>query len=253
MSIYKTIAPHLRLEVDEGLSFIENMWKYFKVRDLVQQAALELSTGAVSLAKTIFTILLLMVFLLLEIRYTNKKADTAFQGETKVKVQKIASNTINEIKQFISIKFIVSLATGILVYFVTFIFGMDFPIVWAFIAFIMNFIPIFGSIISCVATTLFAMLEFYPNSIGKIIAIFILMVVINFTIGNILEPRIEGKHLGLSPFIILVSLSVWGYIWGFAGMIFAVPIMVIIKICCENIDYLNPIAVMLGNDNSIES
>ena len=79
------------------------------------------------------------------------------------------------------------------------------------------------------------------------------MVVINFTIGNILEPRIEGKHLGLSPFIILVSLSVWGYIWGFAGMIFAVPIMVIIKICCENIDYLNPIAVMLGNDNSIES
>lgn len=250
MSIYKAIAPHFKLEVDEGLSFIENMWKYFKVRDFVQAAAISLSTGAVSFGKTLVTILLLMTFLLLEIRSSYSKVDSAFEGETQLKVKNIAANTLNEIKQFISIKFIVSLATAVLVYFVTLIFKMDFPIVWAFLAFIMNFIPIFGSIISCVSTTLFALLQFYPESIGKVIAILVLMVLINFTIGNILEPRIEGKHLGLSPFIILVSLSIWGYIWGFAGMIFAVPIMVIIKICCENIDYLRPIAVMLGNSDS---
>lgn len=250
MSIYKTIAPHFHLEVDEGLSFIENMWKYFKVRDFVQSAALTLSTGAVSFGKTLVTVLLLMTFLLLEIRYSYTKVDMAFEGDTQLKVRNITTNTLNEIKQFLSIKFIVSLATAVLVYLVTLCFRMDFPIVWAFLAFIMNFIPIFGSIISCVSTTLFAMLQFYPESITKVVFIFLLMVIINFTIGNILEPRIEGKHLGLSPFIILVSLSIWGYIWGFAGMIFAVPIMVIIKIVCENVDYLKPIAVILGNTNT---
>ena len=66
-------------------------------------------------------------------------------------------------------------------------------------------------------------------------------------LGNILEPRIEGNHLGLSPFVILVSLSLWGWLWGFVGMILAVPMTVIIKIVCENFSILNPIAVLLGN------
>ena len=66
-------------------------------------------------------------------------------------------------------------------------------------------------------------------------------------LGNIIEPRIEGKNLGISPVAILVSLSIWGYIWGFIGMILAVPMTVIVKIFCENIPYLNLISTVLGN------
>ena len=67
-------------------------------------------------------------------------------------------------------------------------------------------------------------------------------------LGNILEPRIEGKNLGISPVAILISLSVWGYIWGFTGMLLAVPLTVIIKIICENLDYMKGAAIFLGND-----
>jgi len=250
MAIYKAIAPTFNLEVDEAQSFIGNMWKYLKVREYSQKAVLALSSGVLSFGSTLVTVFLLATFLLLEIRAISEKADVAFEGDARTKLKTITKTIVADVMRFISIKFIVSFVTAVLVYAVTKLFGMDFPIVWAFIAFVMNFIPIFGSIISCVATTLFAMLQFYPDSIGKVIAVFILMLVINFTIGNILEPRIEGKHLGLSAFVILISLSIWGYIWGFVGMIFAVPIMVTIKIICENIDYLNPIAVFLGNGKS---
>ena len=66
-------------------------------------------------------------------------------------------------------------------------------------------------------------------------------------LGNFIEPRIEGHNLGISPFVILVMLSLWGWMWGFVGMILAVPLTVIIKIICENIPLLHPVAILLGN------
>ena len=73
------------------------------------------------------------------------------------------------------------------------------------------------------------------------------MTTINMVLGNIIEPRIEGQNLGLSPFVILVSLTFWGWMWGFIGMILAVPVMVILKIICENVSYLHGIAILIGN------
>lgn len=247
MTIYKWIAGIFDLKVDEGQSFINNIWQYFKVREYIQKAAISLSTGVISIGKTLFTVFLLLAFLLLEMQFTHEKLDAAFPGEeTNSKVKSITKRILSEIVRFTSIKAIVSLATGILVYLMAICFDLDFPIVWAFLAFVMNFIPIFGSVISCLLTALFSLIQFFPEGIGKSIAILGIMILINFTIGNIIEPRIEGKQLGISPFVILVSLSVWGYIWGFAGMIFAVPIMVSLKIICENIEYLKPIAIFLG-------
>ena len=124
--------------------------------------------------------------------------------------------------------------------------GLDFPIIWAFIAFTLNFIPNFGSIISVIITTIFAVLQFWPNP-ARMIIVLIFMTGINFCLGNIIEPRVQGKNLGLSPFIIIASLSIWGYIWGFVGLILAVPMMVTLKIVCENISILQPIEVFIGD------
>ena len=66
-------------------------------------------------------------------------------------------------------------------------------------------------------------------------------------IGNVLDPKIMGDRLGLSPIAILLSLVMWGYIWGFAGMVIAVPMMVIIKIICENVSVLEPISIILSS------
>ena len=114
------------------------------------------------------------------------------------------------------------------------------------IAFLANFIPTFGSIVSCILTILFAIANFYP-SIWQVAVISVTIISVNFLIGNILEPKILGENLDLSPFIILVSLTVWGWIWGPVGMILSVPLMVTVKIVCENIPFLKPVAIFIGN------
>lgn len=246
MAVYQLLAKNFKLEIDESKSFIENMWNFLKVREYVQKTAVFLSSGVFSFGKNLFLIALMSTFLLIEMRITKRKMHYAFSKD-KEKVTRVSHQIVNETMRYISIKFVISLATGIICFLATLFTGLDFPVVWGFLAFIMNFIPIFGSIISVGLTTLFAILQF-TTSWGIPLFLFLLMTIVNLVLGNIIEPRIEGKNLGISPFVILVSLSLWGYIWGFTGMLLAVPLTVIIKIVCENIDYLNSIAIVLGNN-----
>ncbi len=244
-SIYSEIAGRLDLPFDETLSLFDNLWNLLSIRTTVGKAAIGFTSGLYTFFKSFLLVVLFSVFLLLEMHFFKVKVLVAFSGNKKGRVQKITKKVIAEITQYISIKFIVSLATGILVTSGCLIINMDFPLVWGTIAFIMNFIPTFGSIISCALTVLFALIQFYPAP-GPIIFIAIEVIAVNFIIGQVLEPRIEGKNLGLSPFVILTSLSFWGWMWGFLGLLISVPLMVIVKIICENISYLQPIAIFIG-------
>ena len=246
MSIYKMIAQQFNLAIDEEKSFANNMWNILEVRQYIQELALGISGGVLSFSKSLLLIIIMFAFLLIEIKGLKRRITNSVNAENKQTVLNISQQIGDDVVRFLSIKFFISLATGLLVYFAALIIKLDFPIVWAFIAFVMNFIPTFGSIISTLFTTIFALLQFYPHY-GKVIFIFLFMIAVNFILGQILEPRIEGERLGLSPFAILVSLALWGYIWGFIGMILAVPMTVIIKIFCENIPYLNFVSVILGN------
>ncbi|MCR4632422.1 MAG: AI-2E family transporter [Treponema sp.] len=248
LNVYKLIAENLNLEFDAGESFITNLFKNLEVQKYAQKTAVFLSSGIVSFGKSLFLITIMVIFIEIEMNLTKEKLHRAFTSD-KEKFSRISHQIVNDTVRYVSIKFYISLATGLLVFLATWLTGMDFPIVWAFIAFIMNFIPVFGSIISVGITTIFALLQFSP-SFAKPIFILFFLTAINLTLGNIIEPRIEGKNLGLSPFAILVSLSLWGYIWGFLGMILAVPLTVIIKIVCENIDDLRWIATILGNGDN---
>ncbi len=246
MSIYQLIAQNLDIEIDNSKSLFQNLWTSLKVREYTQKLAVMLSSGVISFSKTIFLISIMTAFIMIEMRLTKRKMHYAFK-DNKAKISRISHQIINQTVRYISIKFFISLSTGILCGLASLIIGLDFPIVWGFLAFIMNFIPIFGSIISVGFTTLFSLLQFYPNW-GKTVFVLVFMTSVNMILGNILEPRIEGKNLGISPVMILISLSLWGYIWGFTGMLLAVPLMVIIKIVCENIEYLKGLAIIIGND-----
>ena len=246
MSIYQLIAENLGLEIDNSKSLFQNLWTSLKVREYTQKFAVSLSSGVLSFSKTLFLISIITAFILIEMRLTKRKIHYAFKNKRE-KIQRISNQTINQTVRYISIKFFISLATGMICFLVTWILGLDFPLVWGFLAFIMNFIPIFGSTIAVGLTTIFSLIQFYP-SWGKTLFILIFMTTINIVIGNIIEPRIEGKNLGISPVAILISLSIWGYIWGFTGMLLAVPLTVIIKIICENLEYTKSFAIILGND-----
>lgn len=246
--LYQLFCDTFQIHYDQEADLFTNLWNSLNVRTAVQNFAISLSGNLVSFVKVFGLILLFMIFLLIEVKSIKPKVNMAFSDKTELqgKIKNIVSTTVKEVARYVSIKFMISLLTGILVFLVTLISGLDFPLIWGATAFILNFIPTFGSIISWAATTIFALLQFYP-SWGTIVFVSISVLAINFILGNIVEPRWEGSDLGLSPFVILVCLSFWGWMWGFIGMILAVPLTVIMKIIFENTTVLKPVAILLGN------
>ena len=116
---------------------------------------------------------------------------------------------------------------------------------WGVLAVILNFIPTIGSIVGTAGTIIMAIIQYAPDW-GYVIYIALLMISIEMVLGNIIDPRLQGVQLNISPLVILVSLAVWGYIWGIAGMFLAVPLTSIIQIICANIPTLKPVAIMLS-------
>jgi len=250
LSIYEFIAGKLNLKFDARQSFFYNIQSALEgqidIHSAIKKGILSFSEDMVSFIRNILVIILMFIFLLVEMHLTGEKLRESFEGKMKGRMMNIVRRTMTQVVRFLSIKFFISLATGILVYLSAKAVKLDFAVVWGFLAFVLNFIPTFGSIVSVVATSLFALLQFFPHP-GPIIFIFLITITINMVLGNFLEPRIEGDNLGISPFVILVMLSWWGWMWGFVGMILAVPLTVIIKIVCENIPLLHPVAILIGN------
>ena len=263
--IYQNIAELFQIPYDAENSLFANLWNQLGVRKVVQDFALTLSSSLINFMKDFVMVCLFAFFFMLELKFFRPKIESVFEiarenssiktnlvidesekQKAKGRISGIITDIIQQVTKYISVKFFISLLTGILAYIGCVLVGLDFPIIWAFIAFTLNFIPNFGSIISVIITTIFAVLQFWPNP-GRMIIVLIFMTGINFCLGNIIEPRVQGKNLGLSPFIIIASLSMWGYIWGFVGLILAVPMMVTLKIVCENISILQPIAVFIGD------
>lgn len=245
-TIYQFFCEKLNINYNTDQSFFQNLWGSLRVRDFLQKAAFSVSGNVISLIRNLSIILLFSVFLLIEMKNGREKVNAMFKNHYQNRVVKILNKTISETVRYISIKFLISLATGVLVYLIVLPIGVDFAVLWGFFSFIMNFIPTFGSIFSVGITTLFTLIQFYPN-FWQTIYVLILTTIVNLTLGNIVEPKIEGKNLGISPFVILVGLTFFNWIWGFVGMILAVPMIVIIKIICENVSFLHPIAILLGN------
>ncbi|MAT59332.1 MAG: hypothetical protein CMF23_15275 [Ignavibacteriae bacterium] len=154
------------------------------------------------------------------------------KNDRSVKIEKTFKDIIEQVQRYIVTKFLISLTTGVFVGFTLWLFDVRFFVLWGFITFILNFIPNIGSVIAVVLPTLMALVQY--ESFGYAILVMIVIAVIQNIIGNILEPKIFGDRLGLNPIVILISLLVWGYIWGIVGMILSVPLTAIIKLVISN-------------------
>jgi predicted PurR-regulated permease PerM len=130
------------------------------------------------------------------------------------------------------------------------IIGVDFPLLWGFLAFLLNFIPNIGSIIAAIPAVLLSLVQIgVPSAIATAIA----FLIINIVIGNIVEPSLMGRNLGLSPLIVFVSLIFWGWLLGTVGMLLATPLTMAIKIIFDNMDETKHIGLMLGDESSIKN
>ena len=196
-------------------------------------------------SKFVLTLVFFM-FMLLESPFLDDKIDRAFSGYNAIRVKNIMSSVTSEISSYLGTLTLISLATGICVWAGLEIIGVELAVGWGVLTFLLNYIPTVGSMIATIPPVMMAMLQFSPSYVQPIVVLLALGA-IQLSIGNIITPKLVGDKLGLSPVVILLSLLLWGTIWGIPGAILSVPIASIIKIVCENFSSLRPIAVMMGN------
>jgi predicted PurR-regulated permease PerM len=189
--------------------------------------------------------LLGVVFLLLEASGFRDKLARAFGAESAAAVAPAFAAFSAGVKQYLYIKTLVSLMTGTLVAVLLAVLGVDFPLLWGVVAFLLNYIPNVGSIVAAVPGTLLAMLE-HGLGVGLVAALGYFA--INFSIGNVLEPRWMGRGVGLSPFVVLLALVAWTFVLGPVGLLLAVPLTVTLKIALEARADTRWLAVLLGPD-----
>jgi predicted PurR-regulated permease PerM len=194
-----------------------------------------------------FTIFFLVLFLLMEVDSFRIKT-SAIVKDAKGSLTFIG--TIGEsIRHYLSIKTMTSFLTGMLIWISLAIIGVDYAIIWALIAFLLNYIPNFGSIIAAIPAVLFAMVQL---GFGGVIWTTGVFVAVNMIIGNIIEPKMMGKGMGLSTFIVFVSLIFWGFILGTVGMFLSVPLTMAIKIMLEQNPKTEWVSIYLGTQGEAQ-
>ena len=156
--------------------------------------------------------------------------------------------TTKKLRKYFGIKTLTSLATGISVTIALFIIGVDFPVLWGFLAFILNFIPSIGSFIAAIPALILSFVLIGP--FGVLIT-GITYLVINTVIGSVIEPQLMGKNLGISPLIVFISMIFFGYILGPIGMLIATPLTIVIKIIFDSRPVTRNLGIMLGNGNDL--
>jgi predicted PurR-regulated permease PerM len=149
-----------------------------------------------------------------------------------------------QIRKYLVIKTAMSLANGLMVWIVLKAFGVDFAALFGVLAFFLNFIPNIGSLIAAIIRVGFAFFQF--GTFWTPFWVLVITVGLDSILGDIIEPRVTGKGLGLSPLLVFFSLLFWGWLWGVPGMILSVPLTALIKIVCQNVPALRPVAVLMG-------
>ncbi len=201
-------------------------------------------TGIGTLMSDFFLVLLVVIFMLLEISMFIKKMKLIDR-----KSLRRMDNVMHNMNTYFGTKTITSIATGVLIAIALAIIGVDFPLLWGFLAFLLNYIPNIGSIIAAIPVVLLALVQLGVTSAIEVAVVFL---IVNGVIGNIVEPKLMGKNLGLSSLIVFVSLIFWGWILGTVGMLLAVPLTMTIKIIFDSMDETKNIGLLMGDDSSLE-
>lgn len=197
-----------------------------------------------------FLIIIYTLFLLLEEPFFSKKINAIYAKKNdQDEVNTVLKQLDKSIGRYISLKTLISLLTGFLSYFALLFIGLDAPLFWAFLIFLMNYIPAVGSLIATAFPAMFAMLQFGELMPG--VWVLIIVGAIQLIVGNYIDPKLTGSSLNVSPLVVLIGLAFWGAIWGIIGMILSVPITVMMIIIFSEFPSTKGIAILLSKDGSI--
>ncbi len=209
------------------------------------QLASKMLTGLSGVLTNVFFIVLTVIFILLEATsFTDKLRRIMGGADDDIPQFSELSDSIN---RYIGMKTLTSLATGVLIAIWLALIGVDFPVLWGIFAFLLNFVPTIGSIIAAVPAVLIALVQ---SGLGLAALGAGGYLVVNVLIGNIIEPRVMGRGLGLSPLVVFLSLVFWGWVLGPVGMLLSVPLTMVVKIMLENSEETRWLAILLGSADS---
>ncbi|MGK5092186.1 AI-2E family transporter [Deltaproteobacteria bacterium TL4] len=248
LGLMDQVIQSLAIPAEEVKSFTSN----FKWSDHVKPGTVATMLGQgfgtfLEFMTNLFMILLYMVYLLFERESFFRRIDKSFSKERSERIVSILSKINRQIGNYLNIKTGLSVLTGAIVTIVLLIFRVDFALFWGILTFLLNFIPSVGSIIATIPPVLVAFLQF--DTFGIPVAVLVTLLVIQGVIGNVIEPKMMGTSLGLSPLIVIGSLIFWGWLWGPVGMILSVPIVSACLIIFENIEILKPVSKLLSEQS----
>ncbi len=246
--------PNLNLIIDQ-LGEFSNM----NVRDRLQGFTGNLEFGSIlrslfasltSIISNAFMIILYAVFVLLEEANFRPKLQAIFvEKGQQAKVDNLLERIGDSISSYLRLKTLVSVITGALSFFALWMIGVDAPEFWAFLIFILNFIPTIGSLVGTIFPAIFCLFQF--GTFLPSILVLSIVGLIQIFIGNFLEPKLMGSSMNISPLVTILALSIWGGIWGVTGMILSVPITVVAIIILSQFEKSKPLAIMLSEKGNI--
>lgn len=218
----------------------------------IQRLIGSIVAGVTSLASYIGVVFIYVVFLLVEQRFFNTKLDIVVKDPARRQtIRSILERVGRDIQSYLWTMSIVSMMTAILSYVVMTLVGLDNAAFWAFLIFILNFIPTIGSILGTAIPALYALLQFADLSVFATLVV--ALGIIQFVIGNIVQPRMTARSLNLSQFVVIVALFAWGAIWGIIGMFLAVPLTAIALIIFAYFPQTRGIAMMLSESGDLST
>lgn len=224
----------------------EQIYGGIKLSSVIDAVGTTLNGVLAALTNTTL-VLLTVIFILLEVTELPRKVRAIADDPARALGR--ARQMIVEVQRYLVIKTVISAATGILLGIWTAVLGVDFPLLWGFSAFLLNYIPNIGSILAAAPPMLVALVQLGP---GYMLLVGGGYVAVNFVLGNMVEPQWLGRKMGLSPLVVFVSLLFWGWLWGAVGMLLSVPLTMVIKILCEQSDGLRWISVALSSAPEVE-
>ncbi len=221
---------------------VQDVLQQFDIKGVLQGSF----NFVVKLASSALFVLLFTAFILLERDAIGQKAEE-FSGRVGAKMgfKSVIRNINRQVRHYIVWKTVISLATGFVSLIIFSVFGIDAPYLWAFIIFAFNYIPAIGSIVASIFPVVLTLIQF--GSVGMALLMALCMFIIQVSIGNVIDPRLMGNKLNLSPLVVVISLLVWGKLWGISGMFLAVPIMATLNIIMANIPALSHISLLISN------
>ncbi len=228
---------------------VENLLKSLDIKSMFMEGKLtsaitQVLSGVTGIMGNFILIMFYLIFLLSESSSIKQRVKVAFSKENAEKMEHTFSQIIDNIKDYISGKTLLAGIQSVIIGILLWAFGVDFYVIWAILFFFTDFIPNIGSLVATVLVAIVMFLQF--DSLLTPVLLTVLLIVIQNLKGNVLEPKIIGNKLDLSPLLLLLSLVFFGYFWGITGMILSVPIMSILKIILMNFPATRPWGIMMS-------